>query len=175
MRTWHGIMACYATQAVFIEALRKARAAGYTRLEVYTPYFVEETEELLPPLRSPIPAIMLIAGILGGCTALVLQIWAAEGYEFNVGGRPLLSWPSYIPVTFELTVLCAALVGVGAFLWIAGFPRLHHPVFNDPRFTRASQDRFFLCIRVEDEPARAQDARALLLRSQAESIEEVYA
>jgi hypothetical protein len=116
---------------------------------------------------------MLCAGIAGASGGFFLQWFAAHDYPLNVGGRPLASWPAFVPITFELTVLTAALVGVVAFFFLTGLPRLHHPVFTDPRFQRASQDRFFLCIR-SDDPLYATDVvRRTLVAAQAESIAEV--
>ena len=118
---------------------------------------------------------MLLAGIAGASGGFFLQWFAARDYPLNVGGRPLNSWPAFIPITFELTVLTSALVGVLAFLWLAGFPRLHHPVFADPRFKRASQDRFFICLRADDPLYANEGVRRALADAQPESITEVPA
>jgi hypothetical protein len=166
-------MAAFASEDAFVAALRSLRQAGYRRIETFTPYRVEAEGELLPHAPTPIPWIMLAAGLLGGAGAFFMQWYAARDYPLNVGGRPLNSWPAFIPVTFELTVLTAALVGLAAFLWIAGFPRLDHPVFSDPRFQRASQDRFFICLRSDDPRYAQASARSALRRTNPESIEEV--
>lgn len=119
--------------------------------------------------------IMLLAGIAGAGGGFFLQWYAARDYPLNVGGRPLNSWPAFVPITFELTVLTAALVGVLTLLCLAGLPRLHHPVFADPRFKRASQDRFFICIRADDPLYANEDVRRTLAASHPESIAEVPA
>jgi len=171
----YGIMAAFASEASYLGAIRRVEEAGYRRVETFTPYGVEGEEAALPRRKTPIGWIMLAAGILGGSGAFFMQWYAARDYRLNVGGRPVDSWPSFVPVTFELTVLTAALTGVATLLWLAGLPRLHHPVFSDPRFPRASQDRFFVCIRA-DEPGYSEEAaRATLLGADPESIEVVFA
>jgi hypothetical protein len=118
---------------------------------------------------------MAIGGIVSGLTAFFLQSYAAHDYPLNVGGRPINSWPSFVPITFELTVLGAALSGLFTFFWLAGFPRLDHPVFGDPRFIRASSDRFFLCIRADDPLFAATDPQRFLAGLDPESVAEVPA
>lgn len=168
-----GTLGAFESEEAFVAALGKMRDAGYRRIETFTPYAVERSESLLPPVRTPIPWIMLIAGIVGGASAFFMQWYACRDYPLDVGGRPLNSWPSFIPITFELTVLTAALTGVVAFLGLAGLPRLDYPTFSDPRFLRASQDRFFICIRSDDPRYAGNAVRAALFSSGAESIEEV--
>ena len=169
----HGLLAAFATEKSFGHALRELREAGCVRLEAYTPYPVEL--EGLPETTTPIAWIMLLAGVIGASGGFFLQWFAARDYPLNVGGRPLNSWPAFIPVTFELTVLTAALVGVFAFFCLAGFPRLHHPVFSDPRFKRASQDRFFICLRADDPLYTNEKIRRTLTEAQPESVVEVRA
>ncbi|HWL16876.1 MAG TPA: DUF3341 domain-containing protein [Opitutus sp.] len=152
-----GIVACFEAPDAFLAALRRVRVAGYTRIEAFTPFPVEGLDELLPRATTPIGWIMLIAGGAGATGAYALQYWATHDYPLNVGGRPLHSWPAFVPVTFELGVLAAAIVGVLALGWLCRLPRLHHPVFEVPGFERASQDRLFLLIRDDDprfHPAR---------------------
>jgi hypothetical protein len=174
-RDAYGTMAAFASEEAFLGALRSLRDAGYRRVDTFTPYAVEEAERLLPPVRTPIPWIMLAAGILGGGGAFFMQWYACRDYPLNVGGKPLDSWPAFVPVTFELTVLSAALAGVAGFLWLAGFPRLDHPAFSDGRFRRASQDRFFVCIRSDDPRYSRESARDAFRATEPESVEEVPA
>ncbi len=171
----HGTMACFATPEAFLDGLRRAREAGYSRLDVYVPYSVEGMEEWLPHKHSPMPLIVLIAGITGAIGGYYLQWYAVHDYIINVGGRPITSWPAFVPVTFELTVLTAAITGVLALFWLAGLPRLDHPVIADPRFDRASQDRFFLCIRRTDTKFERDATRRFLNTLPAESVAEVPA
>jgi hypothetical protein len=169
----YGVMAEFASERAFLSAVEKLRKEGFLRVETFTPYRVEGLDESFPGRTSPVPWIMLFAGIIGGAGAYFMQWYACRDYPLNVGGRPLNSWPSYVPITFELTVLTAALVGVGAMLWLNGLPRLDHPAFADRRFLRASQDRFFICIRAED-PLYPKESPAEAFRgSVPDSIAEV--
>lgn len=156
-----------------LAALRGLRAAGYERLEVYAPWPVEEARELVPHRRSRVPLIMLITGLGGLAGAFLLQVWAAADYPLVVGGRPLFSWPAFVPVTFELTVLTASLCGLAGFLFLARLPRLDHPMFQHSAFERASQDAFFLCVRANDPRYDAQQTRRALAAQGATAIEEV--
>jgi hypothetical protein len=169
----HGLLVAFASEASFRNALNGLREAGCVRTEAYTPYPLEAG--LLPQAATPVGWIMLLAGVLGGSGGFFLQWFAARDYPFNVGGRPLNSWPAFIPITFELTVLTAALVGVLTFFCLAGFPRLHHPVFSDLRFKRASQDRFFICLLADDPLYSSVCVRRILTEAQPESIAEVLA
>ncbi|HVU25831.1 MAG TPA: DUF3341 domain-containing protein [Opitutus sp.] len=170
-----GLVARYETPHAFLAALRRVHDEGYTRLQAFTPYPVEGMDELLRLPPTPIAWIMGGAAILGSSGAYSLQYWATHDYPINVGGRPLNSWPSFIPITFELTVLTVSITGVVALLWLCGLPRLHHAVFHVPGFERASQDRFFLRVRADDPRFDAQQTRALLAATEPETIEEVPA
>jgi ActD protein len=118
--------------------------------------------------------VMLVAGIIGGLSAYFMQWYATRDYWLNIGGRPVYSWPAFIPVTFELTVLSAALAGAACMICLAGLPRLDHPVFSDPRFRRASRDRFFICIRADEHGRMASLARESLIKTNPESTGEVF-
>jgi hypothetical protein len=169
-----GLLAEFVLPEAFAAAVRRVRAAGYTRLEAYMPFAVEGVaDEIMRGRRSPMAVAMLIGGIASGLGAYGMEYYATHIYPLNVGGRPLDSWPSFVPITFELTVLGAALTGVFALFWTAGFPRLDHAIFSDARFDRASQDRFFLCIRGDDPLRAGPGARDLLLAAGAESVAEV--
>ncbi len=168
----HGILAMYPTSEHLAESLRRLRAAGYTRLDVYMPYPDEEIDALLPAKPTPMGWIMLAAGLSGGAGGYFLQWYGARDYPLNVGGRPIHSWPSFIPITFELTVLTAAVVGVFALFALSRLPRLDHPLYNSPRFLRASQDRFFVCV-LANEPLHESNRTRALLGEGAETIEEI--
>jgi Protein of unknown function (DUF3341) len=146
----YGCAAEFDDPTKLIEAARRAREVGYRRMEAYSPYSIHELEEIIP-MRNPLPAIVLFSGLLGTATAWGMQsgiaIW---DFPINVGGRPLYSWPSFVPITFELTVLFAGTAAFFAALWLCGFPRIHHPVFNVAEFARVTDDRFFLCIEARD-------------------------
>lgn len=133
-----------------VEAARAVRERGFRKFEAYSPYPIKELDEIVPG-SDPVPLMVLSAGVCGGLTALALQYYiAAYEYPINVGGRPLNSWPAFIPITFELSVLFAALAAFFGMLWLAGMPALHHPVFNLRQFARASSDRFFLFVEAGD-------------------------
>lgn len=173
MSSPRGILARFASPEELLAALHRARAAGYTQIEAYTPFPVDGLDDALPRGHTPIGWIMLVAGVGGGSGAYALQYWATHDYPLNVGGRPLHSWPAFIPVTFELTVLTAAIVGVLALGWLCRLPRLNHPVFEAPGFERASQDRYFLLIRADDARFHPADTHAFLAAASPEYLTEV--
>jgi len=147
----YGLMAEFSTPQQLIAAAKKAREAGYRKVDAYTPCPVEGLAEALGFTSNRLPLIVLIGGILGACAGYGLAYWtSAVDYPINVAGRPFHSWPAFIPVTFETTVLFAALSAVFGMLALNGLPMPYHPVFNVPRFAQASRDGFFLCIEAVD-------------------------
>ena len=147
----YGVMAEFASAERLLAATRKARDAGYVQLEAYSPFPIEGLAEATGFRRNWIPAIVLGGGLAGGIGGYFMQWYSAVlSYPFNAGGKPLHSWPEFIPVTFELTVLVAALAGVIGMLVLNGLPKLYHPVFNVREFDLASRNRFFLCLRHAD-------------------------
>jgi len=167
------ILAEFGSHDGLVGALQKLRAEGYSRLEVYTPFPSDEIDELLPGRATPMGWLMLAGGLLGGGGAYFMEWYAAHDYAYNVGGRPLHSWPSFIPITFELTVLTASLVGFFGLCCLCRLPRLDHAVFNSARFMRASQDRFFVAVRTDDPRLTIVGLDKLLHEAGALSIEEV--
>ncbi len=160
----HGIMAEFAKPEELLAAARSAYEAGYRRMDAYSPYAVEGVAEAIGFHKTRVPLIMLLGGISGALTAYGMQWYSAViDYRLNVGGRPPHSWPAFVPITFELTVLFAAIAGVLGMLALNGLPKPYHPVFNAPEFKLASQTRFFLCIEVRDPRFRAERVRAFLL------------
>ena len=146
----YGLMAEFDNPTALVAATRLAREAGYRRMDAYSPFPIEELSEVLHH-KDQLPLLVLIGGVVGGASGFLFQYWsAAIDYPLNIGGRPLLSWPSFIPVTFELTILVAAFVAVLGMLALNGLPMPYHPVFNVPRFEYASRNRFFLCIESAD-------------------------
>ena len=134
-----------------MNAARAAREQGYRKLDAYSPFPIEELSEALHLHKNKLPLIVLIGGILGGLTGYLLQYYVTVIYfPINIGGRPLHSWPSYIVITFELTILFAAISAVLGLLALCGLPMPYHPTFNVPRFALASRNRFFLCIEAAD-------------------------
>lgn len=147
----HGIIAEYETPEQLIHAAERAREAGYTRIDAYSPFPVHGLAEAIGFEDHKVPWMTFLAGVIGAIAGFSLQYYiSVVDYPLNVGGRPLLSWPSFIPVTFETTVLFAAFGAFVGMLALNGLPQPYHPVFNAPRFERASQDRFFLCIEATD-------------------------
>ena len=147
----YGVMAEFDSPTALVTAAHEARARGYRKLDAYSPFPIEELGEALHLPKSKLPLIVLIGGILGGLTGYLLQYYVTVvHYPINIGGRPLHSWPSYIVIAFEMTILLAALSAVLGLLALCGLPMPYHPMFNVPRFALASRNRFFLCIEATD-------------------------
>jgi hypothetical protein len=151
-RTLFGLAAEFATHEQLLEAARAACAKGYKRMDAYAPFPVEGLPGALGRKRTCIPLVVLIGGILGGSGGYFMEWYAnVVSYPINIGGRPLHSWPAFIPITFELTVLGAALFAFFGSMAMNKLPQPYHPIFHTPNFERASIDRFFLCIESDDE------------------------
>jgi Protein of unknown function (DUF3341) len=149
--TLYGLMAEFDNPTELVAAAHAARRAGYKRMDAYSPIPIEELHEAIGFHHTKLPLIVLIGGIVGGVAGYGLQYWAsAIEYPLNIGGRPFNSWPAFVPITFELTILGAALSAVFGMLALNGLPMPYHPVFNAPRFALASRNRFFLCIESRD-------------------------
>jgi hypothetical protein len=147
----HGLMAEFDNPTDLLAAADRARIAGYTDMDAYSPYPIEELNEALGLKPNRLPLITLLGGIFGGLGGYGLEYWTQViAWPMNIGGRPFHSWPHYIPVTFECTVLGASLAAFVGMLALNGLPKPYHPVFNVPAFDRASRDRFFLCIESTD-------------------------
>jgi len=147
----YGLMAEFDSPTDLVAAARRAREQGYRRMDAYTPFPIEGLAEAIGFHHSRLPLIVLIGGIIGCIGGYLLQYYASViGYPLNVGGRPFHSWPSFIPVTFEMTILVAAVSAVVGMLALNGLPMPYHPVFNVDRFALATRDRFFLCIEAAD-------------------------
>lgn len=147
----YGMMAEFENPNDLLRAAHAARAAGYTRMDAFTPYPVEELAEAVGFGKTKLPMLIFAGGLTGCVSGFLMQYYATVmSYPLNIGGRPLNGWPTYIPISFEVTILLSALTAVFAMLALNGFPRPHHPVFNVPAFDRASQDRFFLCVESVD-------------------------
>jgi hypothetical protein len=159
----YGLMAEFTQPEPLLEAARRASDAGYSRVEAYSPFEVEGLAHSLRLPPSRVPLFTLLGGILGGGGAYFM-LWYSSVVDlpWNVGGRPTNSWTSFIPITFELTVLGASFGAVLSMLILNRLIRIHHPVFQVPAFLRASRDRFFLCLRAEDPAFERAGTRAFL-------------
>ena len=172
--TTYGLLAEFDSPEALVMAARRAREAGYRKMDAYTPFPVEELDDALELGRTGVPTIVLIGGLLGAVLGYSLQYYISViDYPINVGGRPLHSWPAFIPVTFETTVLLAGLFAVLGMLALNGLPMPYHPIFNAPRFSLASHDRFFLCIEATDPKFDAHETRQFLDRMSPRMVTEV--
>lgn len=158
----YGVALEFDSPAQLVEAAKAVRHKGFRRFEAYSPYPVKDLDDIVPG-SDPVPRMVLTGGIIGGITALSLEYYiAVVDYPINVGGRPLNSWPAFIAITFELTVLFASVMAFLGTLWLAGLPLLHHPVFNLKEFARASSDRFFLFVEASDPVFQSAEVRESL-------------
>ncbi len=147
----YGIIAEFPTIDALIDAIEKTRKHGYTKVDAFTPFPSHDVIHALHLPPSRLPWIVLTGGILGACFGYGLQYWTSViDYPLNIGGRPLHSWPYFIPITFECTILFAALAAVFGMLALNRLPTPYHPVFNDPKFALASRDAFFICVEATD-------------------------
>ena len=170
----YGLLAEFDDVNDLVRAARTARAAGFRHLDAYTPFPVEELAHALGVRPSRLPLVVLLGGLAGGLAGYLLQWWTAVvAYPINVGGRPMASWPAFIPATFELTILFASLTAVLGMLALNGLPTPYHPVFNAPRFSFASRDRYFLCIEARDARFDRDQTRRFLAGLDAAEVTEV--
>jgi hypothetical protein len=158
-----GLMAEFDNVNDAIIAARRTYGAGYRKLDAYSPFPVEELSEAIGFHKNGVALICLIGGLLGCTAAYTLQWWISTiSYPINIGGRPLHSWPSFVIVTFEMTILFSGLSAVFGMLALNGLPMPYHPVFNVPRFELASKDRFFLVVFSSDKNYDAVRTRQFL-------------
>jgi Protein of unknown function (DUF3341) len=159
----YGLMAEFDDPNTLVAATHRAYHEGYRQMDAYSPFPIEELHEALGEDHSRLPLIVLIGGICGCIGGYFLQYWvSAITYPINVGGRPFHSWPAFIPVTFECTILAASLSAVLGMLALNGLPTPYHPVFNVPRFALASRNRFFLLIESKDPKFKLEETRSFL-------------
>ena len=173
----YGVLAEFQTADDLVAATQKARAAGYAHMDTFTPYPIGETADAIGYPKSEMGVVMFIGGLTGACGGFFMQYWCnAYGYPLNVGGRPYMSWPSFIPITFEMMVLTAALSGLFGLIALCGLPCYYHPLFNSKAFDRATRDRFFLCVEATDPKSAAEGTgrtREFMTTLGAVSVEEV--
>ena len=170
----YGLMAEFEDPTSLVQATHKAYHEGYRCMDAYSPYPIEELHEALGSHHTRLPLIVLVGGLAGCIGGYLLQYWvSAIAYPVNIGGKPLHSWPALIPVTFECTILVAALSCVLGMLALNGLPQPYHPVFNVPRFALASRDRYFLVIEARDPKYDRRETERFLTDLKASEVFEV--
>lgn len=170
----HGLLAEFDQADGVLHATQQAYGAGYRRMDAYTPFPVEGLSESLGFRRTRLPLLTLAGGIIGCISAFAMMYYPnVISYPMNIGGRPHNSWPAWVPIMFELTVLGAALFSVFGMLALNGLPQPYHPVFNVPEFKLATMDRFFLCIESRDPQFNLAETRRFLEQQHPQRIFEV--
>jgi len=170
----YGVMAEFETPEQILQAALRTHAAGYRRIDAYSPMPVEGLAEAVGFEWTSLPMVVFTGGLLGGCTGFFM-CWYANVISFplNIGGKPYNSWPAWIPITYELTILGAALAAVFGMIIMNGLPQPYHPVFNVPRFALASTDRFFLVIKSRDKKFDLAQTKAFLQEMNPQGVFEV--
>ncbi len=170
----YGLLAQFDSPTAVVEAARRAHQAGYRKMDAYSPFPIEDLTDAIGFHHSRLPLLVLVGGLLGMAGGFGLQYWVAViEYPLNAGGKPFFSWPSFIPVSFETTVLMAALFAVLGMLALNGLPMPYHPVFNVPEFALASKDKFFLCLEAADPQFDREASRKFLESMQPKGVWEV--
>jgi hypothetical protein len=170
----YGIMGEFSSPSELVAAARRTYEAGYRRINGYSPYPIEELSEAIGFTHTSLPLIVLIGGILGGLGGFFMQYWMEViDYPLNVGGKPYNSWPAFIPITFECTVLMAAFAAVLGMLVLNKLPQPYHPVFNAPNFALATRDRFFLVIEANDPRFSHDETKQFLNTVGAKNVSDV--
>jgi hypothetical protein len=170
----HGLLAIFAEPEPLVAAAHAVRAQGYRRLDAYTPFPVEGLAEALGVRAGLLPWIILAAAVAGGVAGYLLQYYSVMiAYPINVGGRPLHSWPSFLIITFEMTILGGTLGALFGMLILNRLPAYHHPIFGASGFSFGEGDRFYLCIEASDDHFDRARSRALLESLGPLQVEEV--
>ena len=170
----HGLLAEFSAPDALLAAAQAAYKHGFRAMDAYSPFPVEGLAEAIGFQKTRLPLVVLIGGILGGAAGYGIQWYSTVwDYPLNIGGRPLHSWPAFVPITFELIVLFASLFAVIGMLAMNRLPKPYHPVFNAPEFKLASQSRFFLCLQASDPNFRVEEARRFLEMCEPLAITEV--
>jgi hypothetical protein len=170
----YGIMAEFDSAQALVDAAKRTHQAGYQKIDAFSPFPIEGLAEEIGFHRNSVPLVVLIGGIIGGLTGYLMQYWISViDYPINVGGKPTHSWPAFIVITFEMTILFAVISAVFGMLALNGLPMPYHPVFNVPRFALASKDRFFLIVFSSDPKYDPAGTRSFMQGLAPRSISEV--
>lgn len=169
----YGLMAEFDTPTELVEAARRTRDAGFRKFDAYAPYPIHELDDAMDLHDNRVSKYTFIGGLLGCIGGFSLCSWCASAFPLNVAGRPLISVPMFIPITFELTILVGGLTAAISMLAMNGFPSPYHPVFNVDRFANASRNKFFLCIESADPKFERQATESFLAGLNPEEIAEV--
>ena len=170
----YGMMAEFDSATYLVEAAHRTHEAGYRRIDAYSPFPVEGLAEAIGFHKNNVPLVVLIGGLFGGLSGYALQYWiSVVSYPVNIGGKPYHSWPAFIVVTFEMTILFGGIFAVFGMLALNGLPMPYHPVFNVPRFALATKDRFFLIVFSTDSKYSPSETRRFLESLGPRSISEV--
>ncbi len=167
----YGVMAQFDSPSTLVAAAKETYAAGYRRINGYSPFPIEELSEAIGFTRTSLPLIVLLGGIIGGLGGFFMQYWMEViDYPINVGGKPFNSWPAFIPITFECTVLVAAFAAVLGMLALNKLPQPYHPVFNASNFALATRDSFFLVIESKDSKFDHDEVKRFLKSLEARDV-----
>jgi hypothetical protein len=166
-----GLLGEFEDPEALLAAARKAREAGYRKLDAFTPFPIEGLAKILRLPTPRVSVVGLVGGLTGAAFALLMQLYVTYDYPLDVGGRPLYALSAFAVVVFELTILVSALAMIIAMLWQNGLPRLNHPIFGARHIDRASKDRFFLCVLADDAAFDADGTAAFLQDAGALSVE----
>lgn len=170
----YGVVAEFGTVEEIMSAAERVKEAGYTRTDAYTPFPVEGLDDALGMRPTNLGWVVLVMGILGGLGGFFMQWWAnTTYYPLNIGGKPLNSWPNWIVIMYEITILVSAFTAGLYMIFRNGMPRPYHSIFNTPGFENASRDKFFLCVEARDPKFELDETRALLESLSPERVSEV--
>ena len=170
----YGLLAEFDSPTSLVKAAEQTRDAGYKKIDAYSPLPIEGLAEAIGFHHDLVPLVTLIGAIIGGTTGYLMQYWIhVINYPLNIGGKPFHSWPSFIVVTFEMTILFGGISAVLGMLALNGLPMPYHPVFNVSRFAMASKDRFFLIVFASDKKYDDEKTRQFLESLNPKSLTEV--